>query len=234
MAQVALGRWDEALANIEALRCEGRGDQWDFQAVVFTPFILVARGDVAAAQELIEPLSENTGWDEQTLMAQSARASIQRAAGRPKEALADALEGALGVVDRSLSHAPLEFGEAAECAIAAGEPGAMTELLARIDTLKPVQLIPMLDAEAMRARALVAANEGDLEAAERWFRRSIELFRELATPFFQARAQIQYAELTLGVDDGEAARDEAASIFEALGATPWLERAHSLTSEAVA
>ena len=234
MAQIALGRWDEALATVEAVRLEGRGDQWDFQAVVFKPFILVARGDVAAAQELIEPLSEDTGWDETTLMAQSARASIQRAAGRPKEALADALEGALGVVDRSLSHAPLEFGEATDCAIAADEPDAVRELLTRIDALKPVQLIPMLDAEAMRARARLAAYEGDVEEAERWFRRSIELFRELATPFFQARAQIQYAELIGGVDDGVAAREEAASIFESLGATPWLERARPLTSEVVA
>jgi class 3 adenylate cyclase/tetratricopeptide (TPR) repeat protein len=234
MAQIALGRWDEALATVETLRLEGRGDQWDFQALVFTPFILVARGDVAAAHELIEPLSENTGWDEPTLMAQSARAIIHRAAGRPKEALADALEGAIGVVDRSLSHAPLEFGEATECAIAADEPDGVRELLTRIDALKPVQLIPMLDAEAMRARAQLAAYGGDVEAAERWFKRSIELFRELATPFFQARAQIQYAELMRGVDDGGAAREEAASIFEALDATPWLERARSLTSEVVA
>ena len=92
----------------------------------------------------------------------------------------------------------------------------------------------MLDAEAMRARARLAAYEGDVEEAERWFRRSIELFRELATPFFQARAQIQYAELIGGVDDGVAAREEAASIFESLGATPWLERARPLTSEVVA
>ena len=35
MAQIALGRWDEALATVETVRLEGRGDQWDFQAVVF-------------------------------------------------------------------------------------------------------------------------------------------------------------------------------------------------------
>jgi hypothetical protein len=37
-----------------------------------------------------------------------------------------------------------------------------------------------------------------------------------------------------GTEDAAAAREEAAAIFEALHATPWLERAHSLTNEAVA
>ncbi len=234
LAQIALGRWDEALATDEALRREGRGDQWDFQALVFAPHVLVARGEIARAQELLEPLGEDTGWDESMFMAKSTRAMIQRAAGQARKALPGAVESALALIDRSLSHAPLEFGEATECALAAGEPQAVRELLARIDALKPVQVIPLLDAEAMRARAQLAAHEGDLDTAERWFRRSIELFRELATPFFQARAQVQFAETRGAVDDAGAAREEALAIFEALDATPWLERARSLASEAVA
>jgi class 3 adenylate cyclase/tetratricopeptide (TPR) repeat protein len=234
LVQVALGRWDESIANAEGLRREVRQDQWDFQSLVMIPYVLVARGELSDAQELLVPLSESTGWDESMAMAKSSRALIQRAAGQAKEALPDAMEAALAVIDRSMSHAPWEFGEATECALAAGEPEAVRELLARIDALKPVQVIPLLDAEAMRARARLAAHEGDLDTAERWFRRSIELFRELATPFFQARAQVQFAEMRSGTEDAAAAREEAAAIFEALHATPWLERAHSLTNEAVA
>jgi hypothetical protein len=109
----------------------------------------------------------------------------------------------------------------------------IAELLARIDELQPVQLIPLLDAESMRARALLARAGGDDATATQWFRRAIDLFRELSTPFYLARAQLQYAELVGDTDEGHAARDEAASAFEALGAAPWLARARSL-SEAVA
>ena len=83
----------------------------------------------------------------------------------------------------------------------------------------------------MRARARLAAYEGDVEAAERWFRRSIELFRELATPFFQARAQIQCAELIAAPMTRRRARGGRARYSQTLGATPWLERARALTSE---
>ena len=104
------------------------------------------------------------------------------------------------------------------------------ELLERVDALKPVQLLPLLDAEAARARARLAAFRDDLAEAQKWFRRSIDLFRELGTPFYLARAQVQYAEL-LGDDaDARALRDEAAATFETLGAAPWLERARALGS----
>ncbi len=100
--------------------------------------------------------------------------------------------------------------------------------------LRPVQLIPLLDAEAMRARGRLAAHEHDFDTARRWFRRSIDLFRELETPFHLARAQLHYAELLGDADEARAPREEAAEVLEALGATPWLSRARSMTREAVA
>jgi len=105
---------------------------------------------------------------------------------------------------------------------------------ARVDELAPVQLIPLLDAEATRARALLAACRDDATAAGQWFRRSIDLFRELTTPFCLARAQLQFAELVGDTDDARAARAEAVGAFERLGAIPWLTRAGERASEAVA
>ena len=158
---------------------------------------------------------------------------IQREAGEPKAALADARDASLATLASSFSHTPLAFGEAVECALAADAPDVIAQLLKQVDELQPVQLIPLLDAEATRARAHLAVARGDTTAAAQWFRRSIDLFRELSTPFYLARAQLQYAELVGETDEGHAARDEAASAFEALGAAPWLARARSL-SEAVA
>ncbi len=154
--------------------------------------------------------------------------------GRADPGTPEARQAALSVIDTSLSHVPVEFAEAVECAFAADELDVVRELLARIDALKPVQLIPLLDAEAMRARGRLAAAEGDLESAQLWFRRSIDLIREHETPFPLARALLQYSEVLGVTDEARALRDEAIGLFEALGATPWLERARAGATESIA
>jgi tetratricopeptide (TPR) repeat protein len=232
--RLMLGRWEEALANAAALRSGGRDDQWSFQALVQITWILVNRGEMAKALELLEPLSVDTGWAEPMVMAQSGRAGILREMDEPARALGEARQAALWVIDRSLSHGPVEFAEAVECAFDANELDVVRELLARIDALKPVQLIPLLDAEAMRARGRLAAADGDLESAQHWFRRSIDLTREHEAPFPLARAMLQYSEVLGAADEARALRDEAIELFEALGATPWLERARAGSTETIA
>jgi hypothetical protein len=107
-----------------------------------------------------------------------------------------------------------------------------------VATLKPGLLMPLLDAEATRTRGRLAAYRDDPETAEPWFRRAIDLFRELATPFHRARAQLEYAELLAGIgrplEEVSKQREEAAATFAQLGAEPWLERADTLGSQVAA
>ncbi len=235
LVQIAIGRWDEALSNSRAILAAQQDDQWAYQALVFTPLVLVARGESARARELLGPLDVDTGWSESAWIAAGARSTIHRDAGHPEVGLEAAIEAAVAAFERVLSHGPVEFGEAVESAFAAGRPDAVEGLLERIDALAPVQLIPLLDAEALRARALLAAHHGNREDATRWFRRAIDLLRELETPFFLARAQLQYAEFLGDRDEAPAVRSEAAALFEQLGAAPWLARARgSAFSEAAA
>ena len=127
---------------------------------------------------------------------------------------------------------PFEFAEVVDTAFAAGAPAVVEELLKRADTLKPAQMLPLLDAEVSRARARLAADRGQRDEAERCFRRATQRLRELGTPFCLARAQLEHAELLArgtGRDDEVAVlRREALGVFEAVGATPWLERARAL------
>jgi class 3 adenylate cyclase/tetratricopeptide (TPR) repeat protein len=227
LPQVALGRWDDALVSARALRAR-TDDLWAMQSAVHMPHILLPRGDDAEIEALLATFEQATEWAEHDIMAKSCRAMIRRDGGEAKAALPDALEASLASISNSFSHTPIEFGEAVECALAADEPEAIAGLLERIDELQPVQLIPLLDAEATRARAHLAVARGDSTAAVQWFRRSIDLFRELSTPFYLARAQLHYAELLGDTPDGRAIRDEAAVTFDALGASPWLARAASL------
>jgi hypothetical protein len=228
---MVLGRWDETLRSGEALRAQA-DDQWSFHALVLLPHILCARGDVDDMRALLEPLGRVSGWAELGNMAKAGRAVIQRETGDPVGALPDALDASQAVIGGSLSHAALELAEAVECAFAAGAPERVAEVLEQIDALRPVQLIPLLDAEAMRARARLAASRQDPETAVQWFRCSIDLFRELGTPFLRARAQLEYAEL-LAASGGEteligSLAEESSAVFAEVGAQPWLDRAHAL------
>ena len=87
----------------------------------------------------------------------------------------------------------------------------------------------MLEAEAARARARIAADTADADSADNWFRRAVSQFREIGAPFHLARAQLQYAEWLddRRADEAASLRSEAASTFERLRATPWLQRART-------
>jgi tetratricopeptide (TPR) repeat protein len=230
---VLLGRWDEAVARNALLGDQG-DDIWTAQAKPFLPQILAARGDAAGLQAMLEQLGAPTDRAEIQWLLQSGRAVILRETGSVQQAVRDAREAALAVLDTALSHVPVLFAEAVESAFAAGDPAVVDDLLERVAALQPAELIPMLDAEATRARARLAAHRGDAAAADQAFRRAIGLFRELDTPFALARTQLEHAELLDGAgrdaDEARALRGEAASAFEALAATPWLERARGAGS----
>jgi ATP/maltotriose-dependent transcriptional regulator MalT len=129
---------------------------------------------------------------------------------------------------------PALVAELLDSAFAAGDLDTVDIVLDAVDSLKPAQLIPLLDAEATRARARLMVVRGETATARQWFRRAIDLFRELETPFFLARPQLEYAELLAAAGEAPGAGlDEAQATFESLGATPWLERARSLQSAVV-
>ena len=68
----------------------------------------------------------------------------------------------------------------------------------------------------------------DDEEAERLFRSSIRSFREIAFPFWLAVALLEYGEWLESRGRGPDVAPlvlEARSIFEGLGAQPWLDRA---------
>jgi predicted ATPase/class 3 adenylate cyclase len=228
-AFIALGQWDEAVELVGQLR-ERADDIWTAVVVTMMPLILSPRGDVQGLLDLRNgSWGKFTDWSEAAVGYKFADAIIARDSGQPEEALDDALWAAKQLIGRFVSQVPFVFAEAVECAFAANRPEVVAELIHDADRLTPAELIPLLEAEVIRARARLAAHRGEAEKAEQWFRRATHLFRELATHFYLARAQLEHAELlrTLNADptETERLRDEAAAVFEELGATPWLERA---------
>jgi class 3 adenylate cyclase/tetratricopeptide (TPR) repeat protein len=228
MALNALGRWDEALSAATSLT-EQAQDVWAAQTIVCIPALLAARGDLERLQASLEHLSDLSGWSAVWTGAQVARAIVLRETGRAEEATAEARGPVIELIHRATAESAPLFAEVVECCFAATDPETVQELLEAVDELKPAELTPLLDAEATRARARLAAHNDDREAAEQHFRRAIALFVELETPFYLARAQLEYAELLSAAgNDASGLLSEAETVFDALGARPWLDRARAL------
>jgi tetratricopeptide (TPR) repeat protein len=159
--------------------------------------------------------------------------------GRTAEALAAAEEAfavreVLGMSTEVVKEA---FVTSVEAALELGDVDKAEELVALLERLPRGRLPDFLAAHAARFRAALAARRGDADEADRRFKAAIGRFREIATRFWLAVAELEYAEWLRtrgGTDDAEALLAEAREIFEALGATPWLDRAAAASEEAMA
>jgi hypothetical protein len=233
IAQVALGRWDEALEQAARLH-EQSDDIWAMQALMLVPVVHAARGQKGPLNSLLEPFSRRAEWASLHAPGQLAKAIILRETARLPEAVEIIVPAGLDSIETRAAETALFFAEAVECAVAAGQTEVLEPLLGRIDALGPAERQPLLDAEGERAKALVAVAEADDAAADQWFRRAVDSLREIETPFHLARAQLQYAELLArtGTDPELEVRlrEEAVSAFTTLRAGPWLARADAQRS----
>jgi tetratricopeptide (TPR) repeat protein len=163
----------------------------------------------------------------------SGMARLHLARGRPTEALFAAEEAvserdSIGISSEAIKEALVS---AVEATLQLGDVGKAEELIAIVDALPPGRSPQFLQAHSSRFRALLAARRGDLDEAERLFKRSTGLFRELSVPFHLAVTLLEQAEWLAGqdrADEGEGALADARELFERLGAKPWLERVGAL------
>jgi class 3 adenylate cyclase/tetratricopeptide (TPR) repeat protein len=237
----ALGRWDEALELAATVPGEAFS-QSRFPFVCFlgnTVSILCHRGELDAAEELIEryavlresaDLSERIGhvWPESQLrLARGDAATALRLAMSAWE-IRDAAAGNSESVKES-------FEIAARAALAVGDRTSAEALVGTVESSGRGTISPLVRGNAMRFRAQLVADAGDVERGDRLFRGAAALMRELATPFPMAVAMLEHAEVLLGAGDAAAAEPiltEARSVFEELRAAPWIARADLAGSRA--
>jgi hypothetical protein len=116
--------------------------------------------------------------------------------------------------------------EAVETSLAAGALDQAERLLAAVEALLPGEHSRFLDAHHARLSARLSSKR-NTGGVEQRFNRAIELFRELAIPFWLAVSLLEYGEfLESQRRHGEAdpLLKEARETFERLHARPWLER----------
>jgi class 3 adenylate cyclase/tetratricopeptide (TPR) repeat protein len=227
-ALVIVGNWDEALER--AAEAEEMLDERipvQSTGAIHLNEIECARGNFDAARARLEQSAwmldgeEAQVWSSYRLQ----QAQLLRIEGNPQAAL-EMLEPVLANEELGTTFLTTKLGfvEALEAAFDLADTDRLAELLTTIESLRPGERPPLLDAHARRFRAKLAGEDAGFAAAA-------QRFRELEMPFWLAMTELEHAEFL--ADQGRAAEAqpllaEAREIFGRLDAKPWLERVSAL------
>jgi ATP/maltotriose-dependent transcriptional regulator MalT len=209
---VSLGRWDEAMAEMNHALAQDPAITTRTSLLVLTGWVALARGDLATARERLATSRDIKKLKAEWLKTQDyfatlwLEANLALAEGRPAAAL-DAVRPVLeqaGMPDDARYAWPVLVAGAAACAwlgdAAAGELARIEERAAGLGASGPLQRAyrRTFAAEAARARGVLDPAAWQ-EAAAAW--------EELANPYARARSLLRYAEALLASGDHDAASD---------------------------
>jgi class 3 adenylate cyclase/tetratricopeptide (TPR) repeat protein len=228
------GRWDEALERAAQVPDTEKWGADIIGLLVSIPVIDVARGDLAGAERILE-IFEGYGRSrdiQQVAAYECANASVLRAHGKYREALDTAARAV--TVAKQVGYpgtVKIGFTQGIGAAFSLGDLDAVRGFIETIDEIRPGIDLPFLRALADRTRARLAVIDGDEEAAERFFKAAIGLFRETGIPYWRALSQIEFAEALVAAgraDEASSLVQEARDTLDRLGASTWLERLDKL------
>ena len=229
----ALGRWDDLMASLDEIP----PDEYARSRIAFTQgyvafgtAVEVNRGDLESATRRLERFAElQTSADVQEVTEYACGgATLRLAQGDLKEALRLAEVALEGREALSLSHSCVKEGVVTglEVALVLGDQAKFDEILAMVRTDPNGRRMRFFQAHGARFEARSADPADD--DAERLYRSAIGSFREIGFPFWLAVTLVEYSEwLEIRGRGPDAAPIvlEARSIFEGLGALPWVDRA---------
>ena len=225
-----VGRWEEALARaMEA--AETASTVFAQSNLLDVVYLHCDRGGHETARQVLERFAAVGESDNTELIASYAvcEARVLRAEGRPREALERANQALAAREEFGTASwtTKLAITETLESSIALGNAARTLELLGILDVLRPGELTPWFRGVRARFHGLLAATAGGADAGAH-FQEAERVYEGLGTPFFLAVTQLEHAEwlATQGEPaDAAALQSAARSVFDRLGAVPWLERA---------
>ncbi len=178
--------------------------------------------------------SQNVEWGP---VAQVARAIALRFLGQDEEALAVAMPVATAsaeIANEDRREAYLETGLAA---LELGDEAVLRELIEFVAEMPPALRSPLMRSAAVRFEGLLAARNGDAKTADERLAAAARELEGVEAPFNRAQVLLEHAEV-LGSNGHEAESAsllaEARTVFERLGARPWLERADAFEAAVLA
>ncbi|HXC79832.1 MAG TPA: hypothetical protein VNU19_22580, partial [Candidatus Acidoferrum sp.] len=119
------------------------------------------------------------------------------------------------------------FGQGLEAALELGDLESADRMLDLIGQARPGVVTPLLRAQAARFGARLSAIRGNHDSVEAGFVAAIEGFRGVGVLFELGVTLVELAEWLAEQGRQEEARGfglESSSLFEQLGARPWLDR----------
>jgi class 3 adenylate cyclase/tetratricopeptide (TPR) repeat protein len=240
--RVNLGWWDEAEELAGRTDLGGELPTYLRLAQLNLIPMRVWRGELDEARRLLDAFPEvEVSDDVQTRTGfRRYQSQVLRAEGRLLEALQAGEEAFAARAEFGIQAGIVKEGlvGALEAAFDLGDETKIEELLGHIETLRPGEVTPYLQAQGARFGAKLAAHRGEGDQVEHGFEAAIEGFRTLSMPFHVALTQLELGGWLTSSGWAEEARlplGEARDVFERLGAVPWLERldrvAPGVTSE---
>ena len=230
------GDWDAAARHADTVAEKALHAGAEFLAAVIGSWkarIVGSRGDLEEARVLAQhslavAQREKHRWMELNCL--GTLGLIELTAGNPDAArdhglaAADAAS-AIDVPEPGIFHA---LPDAIEALVATGELETASERLDELQRQADATGRRWAHAAAARCRGLLAAARGDGETAAREHDRSVEGFRLLGYPFELGRSLLAGGSAHRRVRHKKVAREllgEALTVFEALGAPHWRDRA---------
>jgi hypothetical protein len=203
--------------------------------VAFGTAVEVHRGDSEAAADRLKRFAElqNSADVQEVSEYACGAATFHLAAGDAEEALRFAEIGIAGREALSFAHSVVKEAVVIglEGALALDDTGKVAEILGMVRSDPLGRRSLYLQAHSSRCQA--RSTDGEDHDSEQLLKSSIGAFREIGFPFWIAVTLLEYGEWLDGKGRGPDAAPvvaEARSIFEELGARPWIDRAGRVTS----
>lgn len=228
VAEFFAGDWDTAFDWLVASGEHGRlvdQPRPAVQSVAIATLLHSYRGDVAVAEHLLSEAFATHGRLDHDPSVQGflAAAEVQLALGRNE------LHAAIELADRILQRRSVWDAwllvSGAEAYLRGGRFHSALDLVPRLAGLATSDRA-LMAAEALRVEGAARAALGQPDEAIRCLDRACELFTALDTPFFAARARLDWGR-TRGGRTGEAAIRESLTVFEQLGTRPYAAQARA-------
>jgi DNA-binding CsgD family transcriptional regulator len=227
------GNWAEAeaLAREHLELAERTGQALERLTAIYNlTLVEVHRGREDEARARLEPAlveAEHADpWNVYQLL--SALGFLELSCGRLPEAV-EALGRALELYeDMGAGDTPAVYENYPEALVATGDLRRAREVVDLYEQRARAASKALALAPALRCRALVAEDEGDLGAALMALEEALAHHDRVALPFGRARTLLVLGRVRRRVGERRAARqalDEALAVFEALGSPRWVERA---------
>jgi class 3 adenylate cyclase/predicted ATPase len=225
------GDWDAAFAFADEVLPRGLATVPSVQAShVGLAYAALQRGEANVA---LEHLSLVSAVVETRDLQQRANGLLKEmvlalAEGRPRDVLGPAraqVEIAVGMQMQTFASFSLEL--ACEAALAANVPGELADVAAPLEGFSQARRTRRLNAALGRARGLVAAAAGDVDAAAEAFTNALAAARNLGHAPTLAPVLVDYGTWLASVDrvaEAEPLLAEARELWQGMGAVRWLER----------